>query len=640
MNLKLKSLLIENFKGTKSLSVDFKNRTTISGRNATGKTSVMDSFTWLLFNKDSQGKADFDIRPNDKDGNRIDNVVIKVSAVLDADGKEVLITKTQEQNWVKKRGSEVSLLQGNINKYEINEIPKTEKDYKAYIEDLVSEELFKLITSPQAFTALKWKDQRTILLKLVSEVTDQDVIDTDQKFSALADMLRDASVDDLTAKTKKALKELTKKQAELPARIDEASKGLVQVDFSEYENRRIDLETRIQALEDQESSSVKAGEAIAEIRTQIIQKQIALGDLERKASEGLMAQRKDVLDRMDEAESKLSGAIFKQGQIEKDIQTKEAMLESSRMFREALLTKHKEVQAMQMDPAGCNCPMCGQSLPADQKEDKITEFHANKQKSLDEIVTNGKQSAADIIALENEIDAFHKQLEACKASKIEQNRLKTAAMAELEGFQQTVDLSGDKEYQALQGQIRELEDQVQKMGTGTGFLNQIKQQKAGLITELDEVKTILSGKQNNQRVEERVAELQQEQRTVSQQIANQEKGLFLLEEFTKAKMDLLSSRINEKFKLVNFRLFEDQINGGYKETCECMVGGVPFGSLNAGHRVVAGLDIISALQGIYDVTAPIFIDNAESVNDFNIPDMAGQLVLLKVSEDNELKVEV
>jgi len=104
-------------------------------------------------------------------------------------------------------------------------------------------------------------------------------------------------------------------------------------------------------------------------------------------------------------------------------------------------------------------------------------------------------------------------------------------------------------------------------------------------------------------------------------------------------MDLLSSRINSKFKLVNFRLFENQINGGYKETCECMVNGVPFSSLNAGHRVVAGLDIITALQQIYGVTAPIFIDNAESVNDFNIPEMEGQLILLKVSENSTLEVE-
>lgn len=640
MNLKLKRVLIENFKGVKSLSIDFGDKTSISGRNATGKTSIMDAFTWLLFNKDSQGKADFCIRPNDSDGNRIDNVVIKVSAVLDADGKEILVTKTQEQNWVKKRGSEVSQLQGNINKYEINEIPKTEKDYKSYIENLVSEELFKLITSPQAFTALKWKDQRAILLKLVSEVADQDVIETDEKFLPLAEMLADASVDDLTAKAKKALKELNKKQAELPARIDEASKGIVNVDFEEYGLQKLALEKQIRDLEEQENNASKSGEAMAKIQNEIMQRQFDLGELKRAANEKLIAQRREVQKRIDVAGDALTEAIFRQGGIERDIQTKTESLEGNRAFREALLKNHQELKSMQMDSNSCNCPMCGQVLPEDQKEIKIAEFQQNKQKSLDDIIKNGKQTAANIAALEEEIKLLHGELEACKSNKVEQNRLKTAAMKELEILPQEIDLSGNQEYLSLQEEIQLLEKQAQEMSSGAGYLNQIKQKKGGLMVELDWVKTTLAGKENNERVQARIAELQQEQRTVSQQIANQEKGLFLLEEFTKAKMDLLSTRINSKFKVVNFRLFENQINGGYKETCECVVNGVPFSSLNAGHKVVAGLDIISALQEIYEITAPIFIDNAESVNDFNIPEMAGQLILLKVSENNELKVEV
>lgn len=640
MDLKLKKICIENFKGIKQLLLDFGNKTVVSGQNATGKTTIMDGFTWLLFNKDSQGKTDFNIRPNDYFGGRIDNVVIKVSATLEADGKEILLTKIQEQNWVKKRGSEVSELQGNVSKYEINEIPKSEKDYKAYIESLITEDLFKLITSPQAFTALKWKEQREILLKLVSEVTDQDVIATDEKFNALAKLLTDASVEDLTAKTKKALKELNKKQLELPARIDEASKGLVQADFSEYEIRKADIEKQIQELEDQEINAAKAGEAMAQMQTAIMQKQFDLGELKRQANEGLVAQKRQIQKRIDDAEVAFSAALREQEKTETRIKEAEDMAESNRLYREELLKKHKEVQSMQMEPGSLCCPMCGQVLSPGQKESKVAEFQANRQKSLDDIVRSGKQAAANINTQEEAAKALHEQLETVKAEKINQNRLKTAAMEELKGLPEQVDLSEDSGYQELLKEISELENQAREMGSGSGYLNQLRQKKAELVAELDCIRTTLTGRENNQRVQERIAELQQEQRTVSQQIANQEKGLFLLEEFTKAKMDMLSSMINAKFKIVNFRLFENQINGGYKETCECMVGGVPFSSLNAGHRVVAGLDIISALQSIYEVTAPIFIDNAESVNDFNIPEMKGQLILLKVSMDDELKVEV
>lgn len=639
MNLRLKNIIIENFKGIKQLAIDFQERTVISGQNATGKTTIMDGFTWLLFNKDSEGKADFNIRPNDGQGVPVDNLVIKVSATLEADGKEIVLTKTQEQNWVKKKGSEVSQFQGNINKYEINEIPKTEKDYKAYIDGLMNEELFKLTTSPQAFTSLKWKDQRTILLKLVSEVTDQDVISADEKFLSLSERLKDFSVDDLTAKAKKALKELNKRQSELPARIDEASKGLIQADFAESESLKTELEKQIRDLEEQETNASKAVEVISGINNAIMQKQFDLSDLKRKANEKLVVQKREIQKRIDDANYAFSDAMRECERVEREIQQKDVLLESNRAFREALLKNHKEVQAMQIDSKDLCCPMCKQALPADQEDSKIAEFQANKLKSLEDIVKNGKQTASNIATMETEITALTQHLEKCKADKIEQNKRKTAAMEELAALPQEVELQDNSEYQSLLAEIEQLENQVREMGTGSGYINQLKQKKESLVLELDKVKNILNGKENNQRVQDRITELQQEQRATSQQIANQEKDLFLLEEFIKAKMDLLSSRINAKFKLVSFRLFETQINGGYKETCECLVNGVPFSSLNTGHRVVAGLDIISALQGIYEVTAPIFIDNAESVNDFNIPDMDGQLILLKVSENNTLEVE-
>ncbi len=639
MNLRLKKISIENFKGITQLVIDFHKRTTISGQNATGKTTIMDAFTWLLFNKDSEGKSDFNIRPNNRQGELIDNLVIKVSAILEADGKDILLCKKQEQNWVKKKGSEVSQLQGNINKYEINEIPKTEKDYKAYIDDLMNEELFKLITSPQAFTSLKWKDQRTILLKLVSEVTDQDVISTNEKFSPLSEFLSEFSVDDLTAKAKKALKELNNRQAELPARIDEASKGLVQADFAECENQKANLEKQINDLAEQENNASKASEALTQINNAIMQKQFNLGDLKRIANEKLMNQRREIQRKIDDAGYSFSDAIREFEKTEREIKQKQELLESNRSYREVLLKNYEEVKTMQVNEDTLCCPMCKQMLPPEQRETKLEEFKSNKQKSLSDIVKNGKQVAANIESFEKEITALKEKLETYKADKVEQNKRKTAAMEALAALPQHVEISDSPEYQTISAEIEKLEKQAQDMRTGSGRLNQMRQKKQDLVIQLDRVKSTLTGKENNQRVQTRVLELQQEQRTTSQLIADQEKELFLLEEFTKAKMDLLSSRINSKFKLVNFRLFENQINGGYKETCECMVNGVPFSSLNAGHRVVAGLDIITALQEIYGVTAPIFIDNAESVNDFNIPDMEGQLILLKVSENSTLEVE-
>lgn len=134
---------------------------------------------------------------------------------------------------------------------------------------------------------------------------------------------------------------------------------------------------------------------------------------------------------------------------------------------------------------------------------------------------------------------------------------------------------------------------------------------------------------DNSDKEERIGQLEAEMREIAQDVANEEKSLYLLEQFMKAKMMILSKMVNEKFGIVNWKLFDKQVNGAVVECCECTVNGVPYSSLNTGHRIVAGLDIINALSAMHDVTAPVFIDNAEAVNEYNLPAMKGQWMYWK-----------
>ena len=250
MNIKLKSLHLENFKGIKVLDVVFGDKTKIKGQNASGKTTVFDAFTWLLFNKNSAGEEKFNVRPLDADGNRVDNVEIKVVAGLEVDGKEVELSKVQKQKWVKKRGTDVTELQGNENMYEIDGYPKAEKDYKEYISSLVAEDLFKMLTNPQFFSGMKWKDQRDILMKFVSEISDVDLAKGNSEFAELLPELEKASsTDDIQKKFSKALSEWKKKQLEIPIRIDELSKTLVEIDIAEKELAKADLERRISEID-------------------------------------------------------------------------------------------------------------------------------------------------------------------------------------------------------------------------------------------------------------------------------------------------------------------------------------------------------------------------------------------------------
>lgn len=277
MQIKLKAIHIENFKGIKLLDIFFGDKTKIKGQNASGKTTIFDAFTWLLFNKNSAGEEKFNVRPLDAGGNRIDNVEIKVVTVLEVDGKEVELSKVQKQSWVKKRGTDTAVLQGNVNSFEIDGYPKSEADYKAYISSLVAEDLFKMLTNPQYFSGMKWKDQRDILMKFVSGISDVQFAQENPEFADLLPELEKApSTEDIHKKFSKALSEWKKKQAEIPIRIDELSKSLLQIDVAEQEIAKSDLERRIAEID---GKIADAGSTVSDLMSEEMQLQFDMSAL-------------------------------------------------------------------------------------------------------------------------------------------------------------------------------------------------------------------------------------------------------------------------------------------------------------------------------------------------------------------------
>ena len=203
------------------------------------------------------------------------------------------------------------------------------------------------------------------------------------------------------------------------------------------------------------------------------------------------------------------------------------------------------------------------------------------------------------------------------------------------------DYSQNEEYAKLKARHNEVLAEIEKLESDGAdqIVNDLKAEKSDLQSQLDEVNKIIAKASMNVEIDERIAQLQAEQKEIGQKVADQEQMLYLLEEYIRFKLDKISDSINSHFKTVNFKLFEMQLNGGMKDCCECTVNGVPYSTLNSGHRIVAGLDIISSLSELYGTSCPIFVDNAESLNEFNVPDMDAQLILLTVSEDKQLKVE-
>ena len=676
MKMILKSLHIENFKGIKSLDVNFSEKTKIKGQNAAGKTTIFDAFTWLLFNKNSAGEEKFNVRPLDKDGNRVDNVEIKVVAVLNVDGKEVELSKVQKQNWVKKRGTDTVTLQGNVNSFEIDGYPKSESDFKAYVSGLAqSEDMFKMLTNPQYFSSLKWKEQRDILMKLIADFSDVELAKTDAKYAPLLDELEKApSTDDIRSKFSKELTEWKKKRAEIPVRIDEAEKSKVDVDVAEQELAKADLTRKIAEIDGKIANS---GSSIGDLRSREMQLQFDMSGIMQVMSREVTDKRRKLDDAIFDAGRKVDD-LKNQIQIaENQIKLNEKAISDADAERKNLGVKYNAEKAKafdetpyQFDESKCVfddsttvCSLCGQKLPDDKIEQIKADFETRKAKAkadaeeklktdrfkfdtdkkveLNRLITLGTEKKNLITELTEKNAELQQSIESLKKQEQETLAQKEELSKQLSQLPEEADYSQNEEYAKLKAEHDEVLAKIEKLESegADSVVDELKAEKSDLQARLDEVNAIVAKASMNVEIDERIAELQAEQKEIGQKVADQEQMLYLLEEFIRFKLDKISDSINSHFKTVNFKLFEMQLNWGMKDCCECTVNGVDYSDLNSGHRIVAGLDIIRSLSEMCGVSCPIFVDNAESLNEFNVPDMDAQLILLSVSEDKQLKVE-
>ena len=676
MKVTIKSIHIENFKGIKQLDVNFSEKTRISGQNAAGKTTIFDAFTWLLFNKNSAGDEKFNVRPLNKEGTRIDNVEIKVVSIMDVDGKEVELSKVQKQNWVKKRGTNTVSLQGNPNSYEIDGYPKSEADFKSYVSELAqSEEMFKMLTNPQYFSSLKWKDQRDILMKLVSDISDVELAQTDTKYAPLISELEKApSTDDIRAKFSKALTEWKNKQAEIPVRIDEAEKSKIDVDVAEQELAKADLEREIKEID---GKIKNAGNATEELKREEMQLQFDMSGI-------MQIMNQDLKNRRSEIEADLCGCKNELDHFASTISLKEKQISDNAKAitdadteRKKLGEQYNAEKAKAFDETpylfdgskwvfdenSTVCSLCGQRLPDEKIEQLKADFESRKEKAkadleeklkaerfkfetdkkveLNRLITIGTEKKNLIAELTEKNTNLQAEIEASKKQEQDAIAKKESLSKKLSEISEEADYSQNEEYVRLKARHYEVLAEVEKMNANgeDAAVEALKHEKEELQARLDEVNSTIAKASMNVDIDERIGKLQDEQKEIGQKVADQEQILYLLEEFIRFKLDKVSETINSHFKTVNFKLFEMQLNGGMKDCCECTVNGVPYSTLNSGHRIVAGLDIIRSLSELYDVSVPIFVDNAESLNEFNVPDMDAQLILLSVSEDKQLKVE-
>lgn len=639
--MKIKSLALQNFKGCKNATYTFDGKNvTVCGANGSGKTTIFDAFTWLLFGKDSLDNAKFEIRPLDKDGKQIDNIEICVVATLEIDGKDVELKKTNRQNWVKKRGTQNPVLQGNVNEYEIDGYPRSEKDYKEYINGIVNDDLFKMLTNPTYFPNMPWKDQRATIMKFASDVSDVGLAKKLKKFAPLVGEIEKApSTDDIKNKYQKSLNELKKKQIELPVRIDEISNSKVDIDVSELELLKNSLNEQIADVKSKISDTDKQFEEYQKLSDGIMELKFAESDLVRKANEENIKARREI-------EDKIADKKFLLRQTENTISDTENCIELSKCTAEKISENLKEIRdkwkaenERVFDENSLVCSYCGQEYTQDRKEQLRAEFESHKEKELKAITNNGNLIKGRLDREKETIKSLEKELVEHRKSLDMLNNAIADLENQLSELPTSIDVTGTEEYKAIQSQLAEKEQAMSQMNRADEVRKSLNEELENLQSQLIECEKKIAMSQKNIEIDERIEELQEEQKTISQKIADVEKMLYLLDEFIKYKLDKISDSINSQFEMVNFILFKSQLNGGVAETCECQYNGIPYGSLNSGARIQCGLDIIRTLQRMYGVFVPVFVDNRESCT--NIPTMDCQIISLVVSPtDTNLRIEV
>ena len=634
MNIKINKLTLQNFKGIKYLEINADGENLkIYGDNATGKTTVFDAFTWVLFGKDSLGRSDFGIKTQDENGNVIHNLEHTVECELAIDNSILTLKKIYAEKWTKKRGSAEADFSGHETKYFINEVPSTKKEYEQKIAMYIDENLFKTITNPLYFNEhLKWQERRAILLSLCNEnISDEDMLARSPEFSPLLDDLKGRTVQEYSKIIKGKQTAINDELKAIPQRISEASLAIpeaVEVDEAEkasIEQKITDLNNEILAIKNG-SGAIDAESELRELKEK------------KKRMEDSKCDISELNQELFDAKINLRNTESEIASCRQQIVNCNSYIEDYTQKADTLRKEWHEVNGKQYTDSGI-CPTCGQSLPDEQIEAAKVKFNTARAERLDAITEKGKQAKAEIkriaqlrIAEAEKIDKLQEKADEYKA---EIDRL-TSAIEKVKTEFEDLRLN---ELIAINEHIAEVEKKAHNSIDDIQLkIYPIQEQIAAEKAKLAEIDKAIASRDLAERQKQRIAELSADEKRLAGEYAELDKIAFLVDKFTKYKVDLLSEEINSHFQYAKFKLFEEQINGGVAECCETTYKGVDYSDLNNAARISVGIDIINTLCKLNDKFAPVIVDNAESVTSI-LPTTSQMICLVVSADDDALRVE-
>lgn len=441
--MKLQELSLINFKAIRYLKVEPQGgNIDVFGDNGTGKTTLLDAFLWLFFGRDSFWRNEFDLKTLDAAGKALPMLEHSVEVVIEHQGETSRIKKTLTESWVKARGSASAEFSGHKTSYEINGIPLAKKEFDAAIGKLCDETLLRLLTDPGYFAGkLPWQERRRILMELCGELTDAEVIGTDEALASLPAYLAGRTIEEhrrLVAARKTAL---NAELRSIPVRVDEVARSLPEP---------------VAALTDDQSKLA------ATVQSRLASETAALRKLQQ---------------RRDQQQVKLASCQRSRRELTEDaarLQTRlaEKRAEWNRVSSELFRIERSD-----------RCPACGQPIPEALAEAAClrarTRFEEEQSRRLERLTAEGQA----LLMKQQELERRQQELEAALPTQEAELARAEATLGELQVAQETERISCGDEAQRLVAELARQAAASAQREQGRQRIDELQRQEKALSEE-------------------------------------------------------------------------------------------------------------------------------------------------------------
>ncbi len=660
-DIRLQSLSFKNIKGFEDYGINFDGKDAdIFGKNATGKSSTYDLFLWILLGKDSANRSDYQIKPQDEDGNEVHNLDSIAECVLTVNGKPLKLKRQLSEKWSKNQKTKVVEFTGNETKYWVNDVPIKAKDYAIEIGSIIKENIFKLLTNPLFFNTNEkgfgWQERRKILFEISGDVSDSDVIDSlitpaDKSMADLLNVVNSGrTIDQHKLVVADKIKTVTKNRDDIPSRISEQQRNIPvdAVDYTAIENALLGHRIALEAVELELATNAQGASLYRQKQQQAYKLQGELDARKKELDAESGAELKVLVDEKSSLENEKYRihSLMLQLTSRHSLKTEELKVTNTKIAE--LRKKWSEEDAAQfIQPDGFFCPTCEQALPEDKAEEKVSKlkenFDKNKAQNLASIKLEGKTNAdksklliaelAEIATDTNTQDAKYKQVNE-RLSELETEITQQQNPVE-------VNYEADEKYSIISTELQLAKDELDKPIEDT--TTELLAKKRETTEQIESLNKTLNQKEVVAKAKVRIDELKAEESKLAAELNSWERQDFLLKQFTTAKVKMLEDAINKRFETVKFKMFDILNDGSEKEVCRTLVNTngvwVEWDGANTGGKIIAGLSIIEMLSEYYGVSVVAFVDNSEAVT--SPIEVKSQLIRLIASvKDEVLRVEV